>query len=647
MRKKMASIGILAMVVLFIFVPHVQAVVNYTPANPNVDERVDFTLIPIGPPPSVTWNFGDGTTMTGGVNISHTYRTAGTFTVRATYFFGGPITETTNIAVNESRRIEFSPLKPRENQNVRFRALNFLSSTFIRWDFGDGTIIDDTSPPEENHRYSAPGIYIVRAYDGGGPNVSAQITIEIFPPASISFTPSIPHVGQEIRFTAQNFFSASNIRWDFGDGRIMNDTSPPVISHTYNNPGIYLVRAYDGGGVSVTASISIRILPPGTITFTPSDPRAGEQVLFTAVNFSSNNLIRWDFGDGTVEQDFSPPQISHAFHTAGTFLVKAYDGDSPIETATTLVNVSPPRLVTFSPSQPLVGEDVVFRAFHFVSPIIDWDFGDGSVLSQSPAQIVHAFAREGNFTVTAYDYRGSSRIAHTIQVVVLPTRGPRAQFQISFIQLRFDDGKYYKVVPMMSDSLVAYADIKYEGTGILHAQWLVDGHPFRLVTRSLPFAGQTMIDSGTIPALPTLIPGLHEVSLRIFQPNTEYSAPLIRYFVTSQKILPNQVELILTSLSQDRMEALIGEHFVLKGSVKNLSDLDFKHLLMRIYFETKLIDQKLIRDLVSTKNRTFESSVFFASEEQKKIYITLYDISKKPPVLLSIRSIDIIPAKKK
>lgn len=656
MRMKISIALTLGMVMLLIFSQYAMAVITYTPSNPNVDERIDFTLVPIGPPPSVTWDFGDGTTAIGGVSISHTYQSTGTFTVRATYFFGGPITESTAVTVTESRRIEFTPLKPRVDQNVKFRAFNFLSGTFIRWDFGDGTIVNDTSPPEENHRFSTPGIYVVRAYDGGGPNVSAQITIEVFPPASISYIPSHPHVGQEIQFTAQNFFSASNIRWDFGDGRIEDDTSPPVISHTYANPGVYLVRAYDGGGAAVTASVSIRILPQGIITFTPPDPRAGEQVLFTAVNFASNTVIRWDFGDGTVEEDFFPPQINHTFSAPGTFLVKAYDGDSPTETATTVVNVSPPRLVTLSPPQPLMGEEVVFRALNFVSPTIDWDFGDGTLLPQGPSQTTHVFAREGNFTVTAYDYRDSNRIAQIIQVVVLPARGPRAPFRISFIQLRFDDGKYYKVVPKSFDALVTYADIKYEGTGIFTAQWLVDGQPFRLVNKSMPFAQQIVIDSGTVPALPTLIPGIHEVSLRILQPQTDYTVPVIRYFVAPQDILPNQFDFTLENtmslegaeiaFSQDRIEAVIGEHFILEGSIRNLSGLKIRNSLMRIYFDSKLVDQKLIRNLEADEVRTFESSVFFASEEQRKIYITLYDISKKPAALLYITAIDIIPIEK-
>ncbi len=85
--------------------------------------------------------------------------------------------------------------------------------------------------------------------------------------------------------------------------------------------------------------------------------------------------------------------------------------------------------------------------------------------------------------------------------------------------MRFDDGKPYKVVSR-NEKLTAYADIKYEGTGILRAQWEVDGMPLKPVTAGLPFADSTIINSGEIPGLPTTIPSIHEVNLRVFQPRT-------------------------------------------------------------------------------------------------------------------------------
>jgi len=63
------------------------------------------------------------------------------------------------------------------------------------------------------------------------------------------------------------------------------------------------------------------------ITFSPREPRPGAAVEFTAVDFISTTLIRWDFGDG------SPPvqggkEISHTYQSTGTFAVAASDSSA-------------------------------------------------------------------------------------------------------------------------------------------------------------------------------------------------------------------------------------------------------------------------------------------------------------------------------
>ncbi|MCK4337620.1 MAG: PKD domain-containing protein, partial [Candidatus Aminicenantes bacterium] len=437
--------------------------ISYTPSSPNVEQRVTFTLTTSESPTTVGWDFGDGATAVGGLVVNHKYLSQGTYTVRASYseLKVQLVTDTTTITIKENRRIEYSPSNPRINKPITFKAVNFLSSQ-VQWDFGDGTVITrgfrTAGAITQTHTYTNMGVYTVRVRDlGGASAVAITTTLTVADAASITFQPAQPRIGEQVTFTAVSFFSNTLIRWDFGDGMVQNDNSPPVITHTFNRQGTFMVRAYDGGGTVLTASLTIRIYPLATITFSPGDPRPGETVSFVANNFFSNTLIRWDFGDGTIENDISPPTVFHSYNNPGVYIIRAYDGGGATVTATALMSVLPPRVISHSPQNPRNRETVVFSAVNFLSASILWDFGDGTPPFQGGSQVNHVYQNDGFFTVTASDFRNGVPIPVTKQIGIVASRGPRAPFSISFIQLRFEDGKSYKVVPKNFMPLVSFA----------------------------------------------------------------------------------------------------------------------------------------------------------------------------------------------
>lgn len=650
-----------------------QASINYSPANPNVEQNVTFTVSASNLPNVATWDFGDGVAVSGGHSVNHTYGTAGTFLVKATFYLlsGAPISLSTSVTVTERRRIDFSPSAPSVNQNISFTAVNFFSTT-LRWDYGDGSA-PVLGGKNQIHAYSHSGSFIVAVKDfSGSSDVTITTNVKVKAEESITFSPNRPRAGEAVNFTAVNFASNTMIRWDFGDGNIMNDSSPPSISHQYSRAGTYLVRAYDGGGGIVTASVSVRVYAPALIRFSPADPRQGEEVSFEAVNFFSNSLIRWDFGDGSIENDRTPPRISHVYANPGSYMVRAFDGGGGSPAATLMLQVLPPRSIAVSPVQPRNGEQVVLTAVNFSSSVIRWEFGDGEEIAAGSSSVTHVYSKEGIYTVTAWDTRNgmaasggggmlgarssqSISIPVTRQVVVVPARGPRAPFSISYINLRFEDGKSYIVVPRGFQPLMAYSEIKYEGTGGFYAQWIVDGSPVSLVNQSMDFSGSITIDSGRIPGLPTLIPGLHEVTLKIIQPDLEFNIPVIRYFVTMEETRDN-LELDLSEsetlnaesvkLAENFIKAPPNQHFLLKGKVVNENLLPLPAVLLRVYLDEELIDQKILRNLNPSEERVFETSIFNSSEDEKKIVILLFNISREPADLVYVRELNLVTEKK-
>jgi hypothetical protein len=178
-------------------------------------------------------------------------------------------------------------------------------------------------------------------------------------------------------------------------------------------------------------------------------------------------------------------------------------------------------LTTFvlSPTSPPVGP-------------VAWDFGDGSTLSGGTVA-THLYVRTGSYLVRASYVPFAGQLIQTAQlpIRVADRLGPAAPFTISMLRVRWEDGRTDVSVDQGFSPLVAFADLKFEGTGLLQAQWLVDGIPIGTFTEQLAFAGAVTLDSRRAIPLPTTDLGEHLVTLRILAPQVSFQSPQIRYFV--------------------------------------------------------------------------------------------------------------------
>ena len=563
------------------------------------------------------------------------------------------------ITANALAFISYTPSSPNVEETVTFTVTPPSGDIVgdIKWDFGDGTT-QTLPPPNAEHKYSAAGTCNVKAMYGysvptGVKKQADTTTVKVTqaPTPSISYSPSAPQAGQTITFTANNFKSTTCIKWDFGDGTLTNDTSPPSITHIYISPGTYSVKAYDNCGATVTATKAVKVGGAERyISYNPSDPRVNEEVSFKANNFFSNQ-IKWDFGDGkTVSQGTST--ALHTYKSTGTYTVKAWDyyGQQKIQATqqtippvTTQITVSPDiRTISYTPTPTVTNKEITFTASNFRSTCIKWDFGDDTILAKGSPSETHIYKKEGTYKVSAYDNCGKDKSPKSITLRVLPRRGPLAPFSISFIQLRFEDGKAYKQVPKGFTPLIAFADIKYEGTGILQAQWLVDGKRFKTISHSLPYAKEKTISSGKTPPLPTQMPGIHEVSLHIIKPQAEYKIPIIRYFVSSKEV-EKRVKLSISqvedlegkriTLKRDHLSVIPGKNYLFSGIIQNLSEDEISFVLLQVSLADKLLDQQMIKKLKPGEKRNFETSILSESTKEKKLTLRVFDTSIKGKVL--------------
>ncbi|MGB9893528.1 MAG: hypothetical protein ACPLRA_03880, partial [Candidatus Saccharicenans sp.] len=173
----------------------------------------------------------------------------------------------------------------------------------------------------------------------------------------------------------------------------------------------------------------------------------------------------------------------------------------------------------------------------------------------------------------------------------------------------------------------------------------------------LPFAKETVINSGEIPGLPTNFFGLHEVTLKIINPIPDFEVPVLRYFVTAPVSgLEIEKRLILLSalevldkegkplnLGSDSIKAPEKGGIMIKAKVRLAEALPSPSIcLLRVYLNNQLVDEQILRDLRPELPKEIIFSISEIPAEAEKFYLTIYDISKKPPELLFLKRVDII-----
>jgi PKD repeat protein len=483
--------------------------------------------------------------------------------------------------------------------------------------------------------------------------------------ATITFTPVRPNVDQAVTFSISVSFGnidAGSVLWRFGDGTTASGQI--TVPHIFGRTGTFTVQCHYyqmfslTSGVWVDEDIVLTVVENRSVSAMPSNPQVNQAVTFTALNFLSSSIL-WNFGDGSPS-GLGGTTVNHAYTRPGLVVTSAKDnGGAGLATLTTAVTVGVDitrRSLTFAPANPVPLQTVTFSAVNFYTGDIRWDFGDGSPAVTGGPTSTHAYAATGLYTVQAWDWDGAYGGPTLITIKVGRPIGPTAPFQIFFLQLRFEDGLSYKVVPRGYAGLTAFADVKYEGTGLFQAQWLVDGMPFQAVSQALPFAEATTLQSGRIPALPTQMPGMHEVSLRILSPASALTMPIIRYFVSAETGTPplrglnlqvatvEGLKGVVSELRLDRLRIPAGTYFILNGSVTYAQAAPIRYGLLRIHLGDELADQQILRDLRPAETRGFTTSIFNPTPEGKFIYITLYDISDpNAPKLLYLKKIAILP----
>jgi gliding motility-associated-like protein len=242
--------------------------------------------------------------------------------------------------------------------------------------------------------------------------------------------------------------NAKSYIWNFGDGTDSVTTSFQV-PHNYPNVGTYLVTliAIDSNScnVSDTSYLHIRARSDRADLAISADkipPCESLSYIFTNLSVApagkpfANNSFLWDFGDGSPQVPGWPGTVTHAFASAGTYVVKLLMVDTsycnyPGELDDTL-RVAPLVQAMFqTPSSGCAPYDAFFNNTSLGGQQFIWNFGDNSPLSflSSPS---HLYPNVGVYTVSlvAIDSNTCNKIDSThMTITVNPL--PQAAFTYS------------------------------------------------------------------------------------------------------------------------------------------------------------------------------------------------------------------------
>jgi len=290
---------------------------------------VTFTNLVL-PSTKTTWNFGDGA-FNEGDEVSHTYRSTGTFQVvmTAQYPGGCRFEATKTVTITGPKGIFQHNLTPIcLSDAARFEVAS-PGIDSIRWNFGDGNVLVSTEKIVY-HKYAAAGPYFPTVDLLAGPEGKCRSRLNGIDSIRVDnvtggFTNTIEQAcgNTIVAFTDRStaFYGVKSIQWDFGDGNSSNNRNP---IHTYNAPSIWQVRQITEGNSgckdTIRRSIPITIWDiPKVNTNKDSIACVGQVVPFAANVFSLDPIKStvWNFSSGSTVTTLNAPTI---YHFPGNYL---------------------------------------------------------------------------------------------------------------------------------------------------------------------------------------------------------------------------------------------------------------------------------------------------------------------------------------
>ncbi|HPT01951.1 MAG TPA: PKD domain-containing protein [Bacteroidales bacterium] len=282
-----------------------------------------------GPIAGWMWDFGDGTTQTYTSQqavVSHTYATAGSYTVRLivnTQLVGGIIaadTSTKPLKVFPAPKAEFIWNDICLGTTTEFKNTtreNGLKVNDYTWNFDDPTSIFDTaSMISPTYLYSEAGGYNVRLVAGNTMGCTDTIvqTVNVFDSPKAAFDWLTSCDGDPVQFIDNTDTASAKIstwNWIFHDeaGAVIGASTKQNPSFDFTRAGLFStelsVKDKHGCTGNTVNQIAINSSPVAAFTIKDNYEDTQGQIQLLNGTLNATNYL-WDFGDGKTSFSESP-----------------------------------------------------------------------------------------------------------------------------------------------------------------------------------------------------------------------------------------------------------------------------------------------------------------------------------------------------
>ncbi len=314
---------------------------------------VSFTNTSANIVPGVTtfqWNFGDGSPTVTTQDATHSYTTAGDYTVTLIVTNGtsgcsdtatfnlhvkdGPVASISGDDGDGDTQYCLPPADTTSSNTVIFSSSSTCpgGGCTYTWDFGDGTTLVTAQDTNVAHTYTSYGefwasLHIV--HPNGCESIDSIFVV--FEPLLISASFSIPPsdrtgcLPMTINITNINYTNATQFTWDMGDGTIITTPADTTsFTYDYTVDGVYIVQLTAtnacGTGIASQGPIIVAPLVTANMAVNPVVGCAPQTVSFDgsgSTNVQPGNNLAWYFGDGTT--DTAVVTTTHTYDTVGVY----------------------------------------------------------------------------------------------------------------------------------------------------------------------------------------------------------------------------------------------------------------------------------------------------------------------------------------
>ncbi|XP_077979376.1 polycystin-1-like [Glandiceps talaboti] len=392
---------------------------------------------------TVSWNFDDESlvfedTITPSigpttVSTTHTYNSAGNFTINVTVF-NQYDSLATQLAINvidsiTAVSITSSKVIAATHQLITFQAYisGTISPPLYSWTVAKDNQIQDNvqqSEPILSMSFDAPGNYEIKV-EASNPVSSANASLFIKVEEAITGLTVIcddpnPNQVNALLFFTVTVSTGSDIMYTFDTGVVgeqtIRDRDDPFFNWVYSEVGTYTFTVYANNSISYEKTeVEIVILETfslNDIEF-PKCTGVNDPVEISAIvgkNSDTTLQYTWNFGDSSPVDVNSNQTVSHIYNSAGSFTVSITAEDSESHSQTVSRTLCVEEVLTTADvelqhtSVAVVGESTSISLMFLQSTTlqVEWHIDDQLITNISAGELSHTFNNPGQYVITVY-----------------------------------------------------------------------------------------------------------------------------------------------------------------------------------------------------------------------------------------------------